>query len=60
MLFQLTGVVRNLVNDVGTQRELAALGGIAQICRCLELFMADLDVVSNISRTLRQGAIAKL
>jgi hypothetical protein len=60
VLFQLTGVVRNLVNDVGTQRELAALGGIAQICRCLELFMADLDVVSNISRTLRQGAIAKL
>ena len=54
VLFQLTGVVRNLVNDMATQRELAALGGIRQICRCLELFIADLDVVCNISRTLRE------
>jgi hypothetical protein len=58
VLFQLTGVVRNLVNDLATQRELAAQGGIGQICRCLELFIADLDVVCNISRTLRKGFLS--
>ena len=57
VLFQVTGVVRNLVNDLATQRELAAMGGIQQICRCLELFIADLDVVSNIARTLREAIL---
>ena len=52
VLFQLTGVIRNLVNDVESQRTLVELGGVAQISRCLKLFMTDLDVVSNIARTL--------
>ena len=52
VLFQLTGVVRNLVNDLPCQQQLVAMGGITQICRCLSLFITDLDVVCNIARTL--------
>ena len=52
VLFQLTGVIRNLVNDVACQQQLVAMGGITQICRCLNLFVTDLDVVCNIARTL--------
>ena len=52
VLFQLTGVIRNLVNDVSCQQQLVAMGGITQICRCLSLFVTDLDVVCNIARTL--------
>ena len=52
VLFQLTGVIRNLVNDVSCQQQLVSMGGITQICRCLSLFVTDLDVVCNIARTL--------
>ena len=52
VLFQLTGVIRNLVNDVSTQNRLVTMSGIPLICRCLELFITDLDVVCNITRTL--------
>jgi len=52
VLFQLTGVIRNLVNDVPSQRLLVSMGGITHICRCLRLFITDLDVVCNIARTL--------
>ena len=52
VLFQLTGVIRNMVNDAGCQQQLVAMGGITQICRCLSLFDTDLDVVCNIARTL--------
>ena len=52
VLFQLTGVIRNLVNDVAAQRSLVELGGVGHISKCLKLFMTDLDVVSNIARTL--------
>lgn len=52
VLFQLTGVIRNLVNDVSVQRALVAMGGVTQISRCLKLFITDLDVVCNIARTV--------
>ena len=52
VLFQLTGVLRNLVNDVNSQRKLVVLKGIPFICKCLELFLTDLDIVCNIARTL--------
>ena len=52
VLFQLTGVIRNLVNDVSVQRSLVTMGGVTQICRCLKLFITDLDVVCNIARTV--------
>ena len=52
VLFQLTGVIRNLVNDVDTQRKLVGMGGVSQVSRCLKLFMTDLDVVCNIARTV--------
>ena len=51
-MFQLTGVIRNLVNDVDTQRRLVGMGGVSQVSRCLKLFMTDLDVVCNIARTV--------
>ena len=52
VLFQLTGVIRNLVNDIATQKRLVTMSGISLICRCLQLFVTDLDVVCNITRTL--------
>lgn len=52
VLFQLTGVIRNMVNEVPSQQQLVAMGGITQICKCLSLFITDLDVVCNIARTL--------
>ena len=52
VLFQLTGVIRNLVNDVSVQRSLVAMGGVTQISKCLKLFITDLDVVCNIARTV--------
>ena len=52
VLFQLTGVIRNLVNDLTTQNRLVTMSGIGLICRCLALFTTDLDVVCNITRTL--------
>ena len=52
VLFQLTGVLRNLVNDINSQRKLVVLKGIPFICKCLELFLTDLDIVCNIARTL--------
>ena len=52
VLFQLTGVLRNLVNDSNSQRKLVVLKGIPFICKCLELFLTDLDIVCNIARTL--------
>ena len=52
VLFQLTGVIRNLVNDVSVQKSLVAMGGVTQISKCLKLFITDLDVVCNIARTV--------
>ena len=52
VLFQLTGVLRNLVNDTSSQRLLVSMSGIAQVSRCLRLFITDLDVVCNLARTL--------
>ena len=52
VLFQLTGVIRNLVNDNTVQATLVKMGGVTQISKCLKLFITDLDVVCNIARTV--------
>ncbi|XP_039294214.1 armadillo repeat-containing protein 2 isoform X2 [Nilaparvata lugens] len=51
-LFQLTGALRNLASDSTQYAALLQTGAITQLCRSLQLFSADLDLVCNISRTL--------
>jgi len=52
-LYQLTGTLRNVVNDRKFYPELLSSGGLITVCRCLELFSGDVDVVTNVSRILR-------
>lgn len=53
VLYQLTGTLRNVVNDRKFYAELLSSGGLITIYRTLELFSGDIDVVTNISRILR-------
>lgn len=53
VLYQLTGTLRNVVNDRQFYVELLSSGGLVTIYRALELFSGDIDVVTNISRILR-------
>jgi len=53
VLYQLTGTLRNVVNDKKFYVELLSSGGLVTIYRALELFSGDIDVVTNISRILR-------
>lgn len=53
VLYQLTGTLRNVVNDKKFYTELLSSGGLITIYRTLELFSGDIDVVKNISRILR-------
>lgn len=53
VLFQLTGALRNVVNDDKFYSDLLASGGLATVYRTLELFSGDVDVVTNISRIIR-------
>ncbi|XP_022182760.1 armadillo repeat-containing protein 2 isoform X1 [Myzus persicae] len=52
VLYQLTGTLRNVVNDRKFYVELLSSGGLVTIYRALELFSGDIDVVTNISRIL--------
>lgn len=52
-IFQLTGALRNLVSEETNYESFISSTAIQQLCQCLELFTADLDIVSNISRILR-------
>ncbi|KAJ8918425.1 hypothetical protein NQ315_008122 [Exocentrus adspersus] len=51
-LFQLTGALRNLVSEELVYDTFISCGAITQLCRTLEIFSSDLDIVANISRTL--------
>lgn len=53
ILYQLTGALRNVVNDRKHYAELLSSGGLTTMYRTLELFSGDIDVVTNISRILR-------
>ncbi|KAK4879012.1 hypothetical protein RN001_007158 [Aquatica leii] len=51
-LFQLTGALRNLAADESIYEDFISTETIFQLCRTLDLFSSNLDIVSNISRTL--------
>jgi len=53
VLYQITGTLRNVVNDRKFYVELLSSGGLVTVYRALELFSGDIDVVTNISRILR-------
>lgn len=52
-LYQLTGALRNLVSEEQVYDTFIECGTIPQLCQTLDIFSADLDIVANISRTLR-------
>lgn len=52
-VFQLTGALRNLITEKSNYEMFITSGAVQQLCQSLDLFTADLDVVSNISRILR-------
>ncbi|CAH2005835.1 unnamed protein product [Acanthoscelides obtectus] len=52
VLFQLTGALRNLVSEELVYDTFISFGTIPQLCQTLELFFSDVDIVTNISRTL--------
>lgn len=52
-VFQLTGALRNLISEESNYEIFISSGAVQQLCQGLELFTADLDIVSNISRILR-------
>ncbi|CAB3373842.1 Hypothetical predicted protein [Cloeon dipterum] len=51
-LFQLTGALRHMASDQAGLPFLASCGAVAQLCRTLQLFPNDPDLVSNVVRTL--------
>jgi hypothetical protein len=53
VLYQLTGTLRNIVNDRKFYDQLLFSGGLKTMYRSLELFSGDIDVVTNIARTFR-------
>lgn len=52
-MFQLTGALRNVASEEATFPQFVATGAVTELCRAMELFSADLDLICNISRTLR-------
>jgi hypothetical protein len=52
-LFQLTGALRNVAGEEEIFPQFVSTGAVNELCRSMELFSSDLDVISNISRTLR-------
>lgn len=52
-MFQLTGALRNVASEETTCRHFVHTGAIAELCTSMELFSADLDLISNIARTIR-------
>jgi hypothetical protein len=52
-LFQLTGALRNIVSEETVFETFISCGAVQQLCQTVDLFSADLDIISNISRILR-------
>ncbi|KAF2880199.1 hypothetical protein ILUMI_26000 [Ignelater luminosus] len=51
-LFQLTGALRNLASDEDIYNDFVSTETVYQLCQTMDLFSSNLDIVSNISRTL--------
>ncbi|CAH1402753.1 unnamed protein product [Nezara viridula] len=51
-MFQLTGALRNVASEETTSRHFVHTGAIGELCTSMELFSADLDLISNIARTI--------
>ncbi|KAJ4439022.1 hypothetical protein ANN_14978 [Periplaneta americana] len=51
-LFQLTGALRNVAGEEEMFSQFVTTGAVNELCQAMELFSSDLDVISNISRTL--------
>ncbi|PSN42597.1 hypothetical protein C0J52_08697 [Blattella germanica] len=51
-LFQLTGALRNVAGEEEMFPHFVSTGAVVELCKAMELFSSDLDVISNISRTL--------
>ncbi|GLH08473.1 Uncharacterized protein GBIM_13701, partial [Gryllus bimaculatus] len=51
-LFQLTGALRNVAGEEDIFPQFVSTGAVSELCRAMELFSSDLDVISNVSRTL--------
>ncbi|KAK5645760.1 hypothetical protein RI129_004224 [Pyrocoelia pectoralis] len=51
-LFQLMGGLRNLAADESIYDDFISTDTVYQLCSTLELFSSNLDIISNISRTL--------
>ncbi|XP_049839067.1 armadillo repeat-containing protein 2 isoform X1 [Schistocerca gregaria] len=51
-LFQLTGALRNVAGEETMFPQFVSTGAINALCKVMDLFSSDLDVISNASRTL--------
>lgn len=52
-MFQLTGALRNVASEEITWQHFVETGATVQLCTSMELFSADLDLISNVARTIR-------
>ena len=52
-LFQLTGTLRNLANEETMCETFINSKTVPELSQTMDLFSSDLDIISNISRTLR-------
>ncbi|XP_030747859.1 armadillo repeat-containing protein 2 isoform X2 [Sitophilus oryzae] len=52
VMFQLTGALRNLVSEDRIYDNFISSGAVVQLCQTLNEFSNDVDIVTNISRTL--------
>jgi hypothetical protein len=55
-LFQLTGALRNVAGEEEMFPQFVSTGAVNELCKAMELFSSELDVISNISRTLRYSS----
>ncbi|XP_021923025.1 armadillo repeat-containing protein 2 isoform X2 [Zootermopsis nevadensis] len=51
-LFQLTGALRNVAGEEEMFPKFVSTGAVNELCKAMDFFSSDLDVISNISRTL--------
>lgn len=49
----MTGAIRNLASEEKIFDNFIECGVVVELCKTMELFHSDIDVISNIARTLR-------
>lgn len=52
-LYQMTGALRNLAAEEKMFDKFIDCGVVAELCQTMEFFHSDIDIISNIARTLR-------